>query len=129
MVHYNKVGTIREDLEEAARSIELVELAPVGVQKATSVVAFSVPAVTSTNYNARRAPYPPKAKSMLSKDIDTAPMTKTKSGPKRTSATTHRDYTKTKCYNCNQLGHLNKDCPVPRQEQSNGKPLGKSPAC
>ena len=57
LVRHDKVGTTREDLEEAARSMESVEPAPVGVRKATPVVAFSVPAATSTIRNVRRAPY------------------------------------------------------------------------
>ena len=116
----------QENLEEAARSMELVEPALVGVQKATPIVAFNVPAVTSMNWNARRALYLPKVKSTLPKDINTTSTTKIKSSPKRTGTITHRDYTKTKCYNCNQLGYLSKDCPALRREQPNGKPLGKN---
>ena len=129
LVRHNKVKTTRENLEEAVRSMELVESAPVGIQKAISVVSFSVPAATSTNQNTRWAPYPPKAKSTSSKNIDMAPTIKTKSSPKRTNSATYWDYAKTKCYNCNQLGHLSKDCPAPWWEQANSKPLGKGPAC
>ena len=113
MVRHNKVRIIRKDLEEAARSMELVEPAPVSMQKATSVIAFSVPAATSTNQNARQTSYPPKVKSTSFKDVDAAPTTRTKSDLKCTDATTRQDYAKTKCYNCNQLGHLSKDCPAP----------------
>ena len=49
LVYHDKVRTTREDLEEAARFIELVEPAPIDVQKATPIVAFSVLAAISTN--------------------------------------------------------------------------------
>ena len=101
LVRHNKVKTTQENLEEAARSIELVEPTLVGMQKATLVVAFSVPAAISTNQKARRALYPSKTKSTLLKNVYAVPMTKTESGPKCTSATTCRDYARTKCYNCN----------------------------
>ena len=65
LVYHNKVGTTQENLEEAARSMELMEPAPVGMQKTTSVVTFSAPAATSTNQNARWALYSPKAKNMI----------------------------------------------------------------
>ena len=126
LVRHDKVGTIQEDLEETVRSMESVELASISVWKATSIVTFFVPAVTSTNQNVRWAPYLPKAKNMLSKNVDAASMTRSKNGPKRTGATTCRDYAKMKCYNCNQLGHLSKNYPAPQQEQSNSKSLGKS---
>ena len=114
LVHHDKVKTIREDLEKAARSMELIKPALVGMWKVTPVVVFSIPAATSTNQNTRQVPYPPKAKSTLPKDVDTISMTRTKSSPKRTGATTCQDYAKSKCYNYNQLGHLSKNCPAPQ---------------
>ena len=78
-----------------------MEPAPIGMQKATPVVAFSISAATSTNQNIHQTSYLPKVKSMSLKDMDAAPTTKTKSGPKRISAITCQDYAKTKCYNCN----------------------------
>ena len=125
LVRYNKVETTWEDLKKAARSIESVKPAPVDVQKATPVIAFSVSAATSTNQNVHQTPYPSKAKSTSPKDIDVVPMTRTKSGPKCTDSAIRWDYAKMKCYNCNQLKHLSKDCPTPQQKQANGKPLGK----
>ena len=129
LIRYDKVKTTREDLEEAVQSIELVELAPIGMQKATLIVAFSIPAAIFTNWNACRALYPSKIKSTLPKNEDTISTTRTKSSSKRTGVTICRDYAKMKCYNCNQLKHLSKDCLAPHWEQSNGKPLRKSPAC
>lgn len=129
LICHDKVRTTREDLKKAAQSIESVEPASVGMQKATLVVAFFISTVTSMNQNACRALYLPKTKSISPKDGDTAPMTRTKSGPKRIGATICQDYVKIKCYNCNQLGHLSKNYLVPRQKQSNGKLLGKGLAC
>ena len=128
LIRHNKVETTQKDLEEATRSMELIKPALVSMQKATLVVAFSVSAATSTNQNACWASYLPKTKSILPKDVDAAPTTRTESSPKYIGATTCRDYTKTKCYNCNQLRHLSKNYPAPWQKQSNSKPSRKSPA-
>lgn len=113
LIRHDKVKTTRENLKEAAQSIESVESAPVGMQKTTLVVAFSISTAIFMNRNACRALYLPKTKSTSPKDSDTAPMTRTKSSLKRIGTTICRDYVKTKCYNCNQLGHLSKDYPVP----------------
>ena len=128
LVRHNKIETTQEDLEKAARFMKLVKPAPVGIQKATLAIVFSVLATISTNQNVCWAFYLPKVESTLSKDMNAAFTTRIENNPECISTTTCQDYAKTKCYKCNQLGHLSKDCPAPRWEQANDEPLRKGSA-
>lgn len=126
LVRHNKVESTQKELEEAAQAMELVEpILNSRRVKHPMVSTFEAVSMETTKQIICQALYSSRTKAAASSTAtDVRPSPKGESGLKRIEAI-HRDYTKIKCYNYNQLGHLFKDCLVLQKKQKSAKPLGK----